>query len=284
MPTGRVAWAVRVPVSGPGRRGQSAAVCADRPGGGRAAPRRADRADRWGLGGDLGDQSRVIDAAGAGLSADGPGRGGARRPGGQHDHRGPRGARDRGSARDDRGQQDPPHPSGADGLRLCAPVGPGASAAPPGVDGPPVRVGRRSEAPGVGGVAHRGHRRRPGDLGPDGIGPCRATGNSSAGCAWASRGDLRARGLPLGAEFGGPAAAARVLQCERHVDHRQRWDLRSGELQRPVAAGPEGDDVGGRAASAGRPPARGQAGGGRREGTCAFRSRSGMSTTTPERP
>ena len=53
------------------------------------------------------------------------------------------------------------------------------------------------------------------------------------------------------------------LQCERHVDHRQRWDLRPGELQRPVAAGAERDDVGGGAASAGRPPARGQAGGGR---------------------
>src|SRR3989442_11315397 len=46
MPAGRVAWAVRVPRGGPGGRGATVAVCADRAGGGRAAARRPDGPDR----------------------------------------------------------------------------------------------------------------------------------------------------------------------------------------------------------------------------------------------
>ena len=166
-----------------------------------------------------------------------------------------------GLAGDEPRQQDPAGASGTLGDRLCAPIEPGAGVWPHGVDRAPVRAGRRRDAAGVGGVADRDHRRGPGDLGPDGVGPGGVSRAGRSRVRGRGRGHLRARGVAVGPKFGGSAAAARALQRERHADHRQRRDLRSGAVQRSLAAGAEGHDVGSGAASAGRTPARRQAGG-----------------------
>ena len=131
------------------------------------------------------------------------------------------------------------------------------------IDRTAVCAGRGGGPAGLAGIAGRGDRRRPGCVRPLGGGPGRVQGVGRAGLPGRDRGDLRVGGLAAGPVVGGPVPAAGVRPADRHPGHRLRRDLRPGRVQRPVAAGPEGDDERGRVASAGRPVAGRQTGRGR---------------------
>ena len=78
-----------------------------------------------------------------------------------------------------------------------------------------------------------------------------------------------AGGLAAGALVGGLAPAAGPVRADRDADRRRRRRLLAGGLQRPAAAGPEGHDVGGRAASDPRAAGRRAAQQGRSAASCA---------------
>jgi hypothetical protein len=142
--------------------------------------------------------------------------------------------------------------SGSGGDGVCAPVESGSGARQHRVDRPAVRPGRRGGRVGLAPVGGLRYRRGPGPVGPHRGGPGRVPGTGVAGVSGRGRCDLRVGDLPAGPLVGGPVQAAGAGPADRHPGHRRRWCLRSGRLQRPVAAGVEGHHERGRAAPVGR--------------------------------
>ena len=112
------------------------------------------------------------------------------------------------------------------------------------IDGPPVRVGRRSGQIGLAGHRHRGHRRRPGAVRTQRHPPGRVQTPGRAGVPGRDRGGVRVGGLPAGPVQRGSVPAAGAGPPDRHPGHRRRRDLRPVRHQRPPPAGPQEPNVG----------------------------------------
>ena len=154
------------------------------------------------------------------------------------------------------GRSSPPRTWRRTGVRLRAPVHPGADRAQHRVDRAPVRAGwaRATEL----GFAREQVEVIDEDLGVSGSGEKERQG------FWpASR--LRSRSVMQGWCWDWRSTAWRATTADwyrlldlcggdRHGDRRRRRPLPPRLLQRPPSARPQGDDVGGRAAHAARPP------------------------------
>ena len=158
---------------------------------------------------------------------------------------------------------------------------------------PAVRPGRAGGAAGLAPGRGADHRRRP----------RRVSGASTAGSFRVRRADHPGRPGSGGNRSGAGGFPARPEQLrlvpaagpgrdDEHAARRRRRRLPSGVVQRPDAAGPEGNHVGSRTARAAGPPGRRDTQQGRNAGNCAAGCRSGWSGArtrarsccTPTRP
>jgi len=140
----------------------------------------------------------------------------------------------------------PATPGGGVRAPVDAPAGPGSS----GVDAAAVRAGRAGGRVGLAGRPGGGDRRGPGQVRGQRGRPLRvpASGHRDHhGPCGPGVGHRDVAAGPLGQRLVSAAGAVRAVG--RAVG-RRRWRVRPGRVQRPAAAGAEGDDERGRAAPA----------------------------------